>query len=85
MPLDLNTMNGDKMQNVKVINIGPNQAPVNFMDALALLFIGLRLTGHLETWTWVEILAPLWGPFMLQWLIRLIVHTFFDTDDEEEE
>ena len=76
---------GNKMQNVRVINLGPSQAPINFMDGLALLLIGLRLTGHLETWTWVEILAPLWGPFMLMWLIRLVVHTFFDDEEGEEE
>ena len=75
---------GNKMQNVRVINIGPAQTPINFMDGLALLFIGLRLTGHLETWTWIEILAPLWGPFMLQWFIKLVVHTFFDEDEDEE-
>lgn len=71
-------------ENVKVINIGSSQAPVNFMDGLALLFIGLRLTGHLEDWTWIEILAPLWAPFMLHWFIRLVVGTFFSDDEEEE-
>lgn len=72
------------MQNVRVINIGASQTPINFMDGLALLFIGLRLTGHLETWTWIEILAPLWAPFMLHWFVRLIVGTFFADDEEEE-
>jgi hypothetical protein len=54
------------------------------MDGLALLFIGLRLTGHLETWTWLEVLAPLWGPFMVHWFIKLVVHTFFADDEDEE-
>ena len=84
MSIDLNKLKDEKMQNVRVISIGNGQAPVNFMDALALLFIGLRLTGHLETWTWIEILSPLWGPFMLQWFIRLVVHTFFEEEEEEE-
>lgn len=87
MPMNLPGRTKDednKMQNVRVINLGPSQAPINFMDGLALLFIGLRLTGHLETWTWIEILAPLWGPFMVHWFIKLVVHTFF-TDDEDEE
>ena len=83
MSIDLNKLKDEKMQNVRVISIGNGQAPVNFMDALALLFIGLRLTGHLETWTWIEILSPLWGPFMLQWFIRLVVHTFFEEEEEE--
>ena len=72
------------MENVRIVNIGSSQTPINFMDGLALLFIGLRLTGHLETWTWIEILAPLWGPFMLQWFIKLVVHTFFADDEDEE-
>jgi hypothetical protein len=75
----------DKMQNVKVINIGASQTPINFMDGLALLFIGLKLTGHLDHWTWIEVLAPLWAPFMIQWLVRLIVHTFFAPAYEDEE
>ncbi len=74
----------ENLKNVKVISIGANQNPVNFMDALALLFIGLKLTGHLDHWTWVEVLAPLWGPFMLMWLVRLVVASFFSDDEEEE-
>lgn len=74
-----------ELKNVKVISVGSDQNPVNFMDALALLFIGLKLTGHLEYWNWVEVLSPLWGPFMLMWLLRLIVATFFADEEEEEE
>lgn len=74
----------DNIKNVKVISIGANQNPVNFMDALALLFIGLKLTGHLDDWNWVEVLAPLWGPFMLMWFVRLVVSTFFDEEEDEE-
>ena len=88
MPMELpsRTKNEeDAMQNVRVINIGSGQTPINFMDGLALLFIGLRLTGHLEDWTWVEILAPIWAPIMLHWFIRLVVHTFFDNGEEDEE
>jgi hypothetical protein len=86
MPMNIpNRANEEsKMQNVRVINIGQSQTPINFMDGLALLFIGLRLTGHLETWTWVEILAPLWVPFMVHWFIRLVVHTFFSEDEGDE-
>jgi hypothetical protein len=77
--------NNMEMRNVKVISIGANQNPVNFMDALALLFIGLKLTGHLDDWNWVEVLAPLWGPFMVMWFVRLVVSTFFDEEVDEEE
>ena len=87
MPTSLPTRTetkGDKMENVRVVNIGQSQTPINFMDGLCLLFIGLRLTGHLEDWTWVEILSPVWGPIMLHWFIRLIVNTFFSNDEDEE-
>ncbi len=30
-----------------------------FLSLLALLFIGLKLTGHIE-WSWVWVLSPLW-------------------------
>lgn len=85
--MPINLPNGAKdpaMQNVRVINIGASQTPINFMDGLALLFIGLKLTGHLDSWTWVEVLAPLWGPIMLQWFVRLVVHSFFSHDEDEE-
>lgn len=85
MPMEMpSRTKEDKMQHVKVINISPSQTPINFMDGLALLFIGLKLTDHLIDWTWVEVLAPLWGPFMLQWFMKLVVHTFFSDDEDEE-
>ncbi len=85
MPTRLpNRTKDNVMQNVKIVNIGSSQTPINFMDGLALLFIGLKLTGHLDNWTWLEVLAPLWAPMMVQWFVRLVVHTFF-VDDEEEE
>lgn len=34
---------------------------LGFLGFLALLFIGLKLTGHI-TWPWVWVLAPLWMP-----------------------
>lgn len=33
--------------------------PLSFVEALALLFIGLKLTGHLD-WGWWWVLSPLW-------------------------
>ena len=30
-----------------------------FLSLLALLFIGLKLTGHID-WSWVWVLSPLW-------------------------
>lgn len=34
---------------------------ITFPMALALLFIGLRLTNHID-WSWWLVLLPLWGP-----------------------
>ena len=85
MPVDLpNTMKEREMNNVRVINVGQSQTPINFMDGLCLLFVGLKLTDHLQDWTWVEVLAPLWGPIMFHWFIKLVVGTFFSNDEDEE-
>ena len=43
------------MQNnkeVKTVGLG-------FADALTLLFIALKLTGHI-TWSWIWVLSPIW-------------------------
>lgn len=85
MPTKLPKTGVVDMEKVKVISIEANQNPVNFMDALALLFIGLKLTGHLDHWNWVEVLSPLWGPFMLMWFLRLVVATFISNDEEEDD
>ena len=84
LPPNIGANKMEQMKNIRVINVGPSQTPINFMDGLALLLIGLKLTDHLENWTWVEILAPLWAPFMFMWLVRLVVATFFADDEEEE-
>lgn len=34
---------------------------IGFGGLLALLFIGLKLTGHID-WSWLWVLAPLWLP-----------------------
>ena len=73
------------MDKAKIINVSASSDGIDFMDGLALLFIGLKLTDHLPTWTWIEVLAPLWGPFMISWFIRLIKSTFFNDENEDEE
>lgn len=72
------------MKNVKVISISGGESSINFMDGLALLLIGLKLTDHLDTWTWVEVLSPLWAPLMVSWFLTLIRKTFLNTENEEE-
>ena len=47
----------------------------NFFALLTILFIGLKLTGHI-TWSWVWVLAPLWGPLAAAVLIALIIGIF---------
>ena len=39
---------------------------------LAVLFIALKLTGHI-TWSWLWVLAPLWAPFVLVFVVVLFV------------
>lgn len=34
------------------------------MGLLALLFIGLKLTGHIG-WSWLWVTAPIWGPLVM--------------------
>jgi hypothetical protein len=71
-------------KNVKIISVNGSSEGINFMDALALLFIGLKLTDHLERWTWVEVLSPLWAPLMVSWFIILLKRTFLNNDNEDE-
>ena len=33
--------------------------PISFLQALGIMFIGLKLTGHI-TWDWWWVLSPLW-------------------------
>ena len=44
------------MQNENSRNIG-----VGFWGLLGLLFIALKLMGHID-WSWWWVLAPIWGP-----------------------
>lgn len=42
----------------------PRGPSLTFMGALAILFIGLKLTGQID-WAWIWVLAPLWAPFAI--------------------
>jgi hypothetical protein len=37
---------------------------VGFFGMLTILFVGLKLTGHID-WSWLWVLSPLWLPFAL--------------------
>jgi hypothetical protein len=43
-----------------------------FFGILALIFITLKLTGHIA-WSWWWVLAPLWGPIVLAVVIAGLV------------
>ncbi len=43
----------------------------NLIGLLGILFIGLKLTGHI-TWSWWLVTLPLWGGFALMVVILLV-------------
>lgn len=45
---------------------------IGFFGLLAILFIGLKLTGHID-WSWFWVLSPLWGGFILTITVLLVV------------
>ena len=49
-----------------------NTGGVGFLGLLTLLFIGLKLTGHIA-WSWVWVLAPLWIPISIALAIISLV------------
>lgn len=44
---------------------------IGFLGLLTILFIGLKLTGYIK-WSWIWILAPVWGPIGLLLLIAAV-------------
>lgn len=48
---------------------------ITFLSLLAILFIGLKLGGVID-WSWVWVLAPLWIPFAVVFLIFIIIGIF---------
>ena len=48
---------------------------IGFWGLLALIFITLKLTGYI-TWSWVWVLAPLWGGILLGLVVMFIVSMF---------
>jgi len=45
---------------------------ISFLGLLAILFIGLKLTGNI-TWSWWWVLSPIWIP----WGIVLVIFSIF--------
>ena len=57
------------MKNKKTKNKG-----VSFLGLLTVLFIGLKLTGHIS-WSWLWVLSPLWIPVAIGLTLGLIMAT----------
>lgn len=49
---------------------------VGFLGLLALIFIGLKLAdvGMVASWSWLAVLAPLWGPLALVVVVALLLY-----------
>jgi len=45
---------------------------IGFLSLLALLFIGLKLTGFIN-WSWLWVLSPIWIPIGIMLVILLVV------------
>ncbi len=50
---------------------------VSFSTLLAVLFIGLKLTDHID-WSWFWVLAPLWMPIVVVLLAAVVLAFFID-------
>ena len=48
---------------------------IGFSGLLAILFIGLKLTGHI-TWAWLWVLSPLWIPLCIVLGVLVVVLVF---------
>lgn len=64
------------MKDVKVTSSG-----ISFFGLLAVLFIGLKLGGVIA-WPWLWVLAPIWVPWAVVFVIALValaVYLFIDS------
>ena len=49
---------------------------IGFAGLLAILFIGLKLTGGIN-WSWLWVLSPIWIPFAFAIVLVAIFFVFF--------
>jgi hypothetical protein len=56
-------------------NSSTQSGGIGFFGLLTIVFITLKLTGHI-TWSWLWVLAPLWGPLVFVLLFLLIILVF---------
>jgi membrane protein YdbS with pleckstrin-like domain len=55
-------------------NTSAQSGGISFLSLLALLFIGLKLTGVID-WSWWWVTAPLWGGLAALAVVLLLVGT----------
>jgi hypothetical protein len=48
---------------------------ISFFGMLAILFIGLKLTGFID-WSWWVVLSPLWLPLAISVGLVLVIYLF---------
>jgi len=53
-------------------NSSSSSSGIGFPGLLTVLFIGLKLTGHI-TWPWVWVLSPLWISLLIGLTILAII------------
>jgi hypothetical protein len=58
-----------------VSNSSSSSSGIGLPGLLAVLFIGLKLTGHI-TWSWWWVLSPLWIAFGLWMLVLSAIVVF---------
>ena len=56
-------------------NSSTQSGGIGFFGLLTIVFITLKLTGYI-TWSWLWVLAPLWGPLVFVLLFLLIILVF---------
>ena len=49
---------------------------IGFFGLLTILFIGLKLSGHID-WSWWWVLAPMWAPFSFVLAVILMICLIF--------
>ena len=57
---------------------------LGFIEALTLLFIGLKLTGHI-VWPWLWVLSPMWITLSIALVLALLIVAIDAVRDRLEE
>jgi len=57
-------------------NSSSSSSGIGFTGLLTVLFVGLKLTGHI-TWSWWWVLSPIWISLSLLFFVFLIVGMIF--------